>query len=57
MVLAWIGIAVGVLIVLILIVKILKTPSYEAVSLEQRCKSCGYKITGIQCPICGKKSQ
>ncbi len=57
MVLAWIGIAVGVLIVLILIVKLLKTPSYEAVSLEQRCKSCGYKITGIQCPICGKKSQ
>jgi len=57
MVIAWIGIAIGVLIVLVLIVKLLRTPSHEVVSLEQRCKSCGYKISGIQCPYCGKKPQ
>ena len=56
MVLVWIGIAVGVLIAVILIVKIMKTPSYESITLNTNCKKCGYKINGLKCPRCEKTS-
>jgi len=55
MVLAWIGIVVGVLIAIALIVKLMRTPSYAAVSLEQRCKKCGSKTIGLKCPRCDRK--
>jgi C4-type Zn-finger protein len=56
LVLVWIGIAVGVLIVAILIVKIIKTPFHETVSLSVNCKKCGYKTNGLKCPKCDKNS-
>jgi len=55
MVLLWIGVAIGVLITVILIIKLLKTPSHEAISLDNRCKTCGNKIIGLTCPRCSKK--
>ena len=56
MVLAWIGIAVGVLIILVLIVKMLKTPSHESFTVNVHCKKCGYKTNGLKCPNCNSNS-
>ena len=55
MVLAWIGVAIGVLIVIILIVKLIKTPKHEAVSTFQYCKTCGLRTNGLKCPKCDRK--
>lgn len=52
MVLAWIGIAAGVLIALILIIKLARTPSHEAVSAGSRCSTCGIRTNGSKCPRC-----
>ncbi len=52
MVLVFIAVAIGVLILIILIVKALKTPSYEAVSMSSYCKKCGFKTNGLKCPNC-----
>ena len=52
MVLAWIGIAVGILIIIVLIVKMIKTPSHEAFTIDVRSKKCGYKTNGLKCPKC-----
>jgi hypothetical protein len=54
MVLVWIGIGIGVLIALILIVKLLKTPTHSVVSFQQRCTKCGQKINGLKCPKCDR---
>ena len=54
MVVAWIGIGLGVLIIAIIIVKLLRTPSHEAVSVETRCRICGEKTNGLKCPKCSK---
>ena len=56
MVLVWIAIGVGVLIALIIIKKLLKTPAHEALSVDSRCKICGEKINGLKCPKCSKKN-
>lgn len=56
MVLVWIGIGIGVLIALILIRKLLKTPSHETVSVDSRCKTCGEKTHGLKCPKCSRKN-
>ena len=56
MVLIWIGIGLGVLIALILMIKLLKTPPHEAVSIETHCKICGDKLNGLKCPKCSKKN-
>jgi len=56
LVLVWIGLAVGVLIAAILIVKIAKTPFHETISLSAHCKKCGYKTNGLKCPRCDKNS-
>lgn len=55
MVLAWVAVGIGVLIAVILIVKLLKTPAHSAVSFEQRCKKCGLKTHGLKCPRCDRK--
>ena len=57
MVLAYIGIAIGVLIVLILIVKISKTSPREVAGINKFCKKCGLETRGMNCPKCGKKSK
>ena len=57
MVLLWIGIAVGVIITTILIVKAVKTPSRDVMGFELQCKKCGSKTNGLKCPKCEDKSQ
>ena len=57
MVLLWIGIAVGVIITTILIVKAVKTPSRGVMGVELQCKKCGSKTNGLKCPKCEDKSQ
>lgn len=56
MVLIWIGLAVGIIIAVILISKIIKTPSFEAMTLNTQCKKCGYKTNGLKCPRCDNNS-
>ncbi len=55
--LAYIGIAIGVLLVMILIVKISRTNPREVAGADIRCDKCGAKTYGIGCKQCRKKSQ
>jgi hypothetical protein len=57
MVLAYIGIAIGVLLVVILIVKVARTNPREVAGVDTHCKKCGIETNGITCPKCEKKSQ
>ncbi len=57
MVLAWIGIAIGILIVIILIVKATKISSHEVVGVDMHCRKCGIKTNGLKCPRCKKTAQ
>jgi len=54
MVFVLIGIAVGILIVAILIIKVTKTPSREIMGVDLRCIKCGIKTNGSKCPKCEK---
>ena len=54
MVLVWIGVAVGILIAIILLVKVVKTPPHEAITMNVYCRKCGYKTNGLKCPRCEK---
>jgi len=57
MVLVWIGIAVGILIVAILIIKASKTSSRDVIGVDLHCRKCGIKTNGLKCPKCEKTSQ
>lgn len=57
MVLVWIGIAVGVLLVIILIIKAIKTHSQDVVGIDMFCRKCGIKTNGLKCPKCEKRTQ
>jgi len=57
MVLVLIGVAIGVLIVLILIVKAVKTSSQEVIGVDMHCRKCGIKTNGLKCPRCEKRTQ
>ena len=57
MVFVLIGIAIGILIVVVLIIKAFKTPSREIVRMDIHCKKCGIETNGLACPKCEKKSQ
>ncbi|MCH9658883.1 hypothetical protein K0U27_09405 [archaeon] len=57
MVLAYIGIAIGILLVVILIVKVSKTNPREIAGKDIRCKKCGASTDGTGCPQCKNKSQ
>ena len=57
MVLAYIGIALGILLVIILIVKALKTHSHDVVGMNLSCVKCGIKTNGLKCPKCEKRSK
>ena len=57
MVLVLIGIAIGILIVVILIIKAVKTPSHEVVGVDMHCRKCGIKTNGLKCPRCEKNTQ
>ncbi len=54
MALIWIGVAIGVLVILIIIAKLLRTPSTEPVKLEPKCPRCGSKLIHMKCPRCDK---
>lgn len=56
MVLVWIGIGLGILIAIIMLRKIVKTPPHEAIKFELYCKRCGYKTNGLKCPRCENAS-
>ena len=47
----------GILIVAILIIKAIKTPSREIVGININCKKCGIRTNGLACPKCENKSQ
>ena len=57
MAILWIGLAIGILIVIILIIKASKTNPQEVVGIETHCKRCGLETRGLKCPRCEKKSQ
>ena len=57
MVLVLIGIAIGILIVAILIIKATKTPSREIVGINIHCKKCGTRTNGLACLKCKNKFQ
>ena len=57
MVLVLIGIAIGILIVAILIIKATKTPSREIVGINITCKKCGTRTNGLACLKCKNKFQ
>ena len=57
MVLVLIGIAIGILIVAILIIKATKTPSRQIVGINIHCKKCGIRTNGLACPKCNDKFQ
>ena len=52
----WIVAAViGILVVIVLIYKYLKTPKYDVVGFSTYCKICGDKINGLKCSKCEQK--
>ena len=55
MVLTYIGIAIGVIILIAIIVKLLKSPPNAVLSLNLYCKKCGFKTNGLKCPKCDEK--
>ena len=57
MVIVWIGIAIGILLVIILIFKISKTSSRDVVGIDMFCRKCGNKTNGLKCPRCEKSTQ
>ena len=57
MVLALIGIALGILLVIILIIKVTKTNPREVAGIDVYCRKCGLETRGLQCPKCEKKSK
>jgi predicted Zn-ribbon and HTH transcriptional regulator len=57
MVLVWIGIALGALIAIILLKKIVKTSPRTPVTINIYCKNCGYKTNGLKCPRCESRSE
>ncbi|MCV0372361.1 MAG: hypothetical protein K5793_02250 [Nitrosarchaeum sp.] len=57
MVLLWIGIAIGILLVIVLIAKASKTSSTAIVGMKIRCRKCGFETNGLDCPRCKQKPQ
>ena len=57
MVLALIGIIIGILVVTALIIKLSKTHPHEVAGIDMHCKKCGIETRGLKCPNCEKKSQ
>ncbi|HJJ22317.1 MAG TPA: hypothetical protein OQH54_01175 [Nitrosopumilus sp.] len=52
MVLVLIGIVIGILIVVILIIKVTRTPAHDVVGIDMHCRKCGIKTNGLACPKC-----
>lgn len=52
MVLVWIGIAIGIIVAIVLVRKLLSTHPYDAVRAERHCRMCGRPTHGLKCPHC-----
>ncbi len=52
MVLALVGIVIGILIVIALIIKLSKTHPHEVAGIVMHCKKCGQETGGLKCPKC-----
>jgi len=57
MVLVLIGIAIGILLVVILIIKATRTSSRDVVGIDMHCRKCGIITHGLACPKCEKKTK
>ncbi len=57
MVLALIGIAIGVLLVIILIIKVTKTSLREVAGIDVYCRKCGTETRGLRCQKCEKETK
>jgi len=57
MVLVLIGIAVGILIVAVLIIKATRTPSRDIVGIDLHFRKCGIKTHGLPCPKCENRTK
>lgn len=57
MVLLWIGVALGIIIIMILIIKASKTNPREVLGYDNRCKNCGLETRGLKCPRCEKNKR
>jgi len=55
MVLVWIGIAIGIIIVIALIIKTSKINPKVVLGVSLRCKQCGSETRGLKCVKCDKK--
>ncbi|MBA4438198.1 MAG: hypothetical protein H2B06_05080 [Nitrosopumilaceae archaeon] len=57
MVILWIGIAIGVLITTILILKAIRTNPREVIGTNKFCRKCGTETKGLSCSKCETKYQ
>ena len=57
MVLVLIGIAIGILLVVILIIKATRTSSRDVVGIDMHCRKCGIITHGLACPKCEKRTK
>ncbi|MBS3923230.1 MAG: hypothetical protein KGZ37_08815 [Nitrosarchaeum sp.] len=55
MVIIWVGIAVGIIIVVALIIKTSKINPKVVLGVSSRCKRCGNETRGLKCVKCDKK--
>jgi uncharacterized membrane protein len=52
MVIALVGIVIGILIVIALIIKVSKTHPQEVAGIVMHCKKCGQETRGLKCSKC-----
>ncbi len=57
MVLVLIGIAIGILLVVILIIKATRTSSRDVMGIDMHCRKCGIITHGLACPKCEKRTK
>ncbi len=57
MVLVLIGIAIGILLVVILIIKATRTSSRDVMGIDMHCRKCGIITHGLSCPKCEKRTK
>jgi len=55
MVMIWIGIGLGIVMIITLIIKYFKTSKYDYVKINFNCINCGDRTNGLKCPKCENK--
>jgi len=51
----WIGIAVGILLLIVIFHKGKTTNRTDYIKISLTCKKCGFRTNGLKCPACNKK--